>query len=222
MDFFITFRSSLQGFCKILRLMIKGSKGAKHTAVVYEKGVPVLIRHVNAFFILNAILLFFFIGIVMGDDAMPVKIGDPAPDFQVKDDAGAIRTLAEFRGKKVVLYFYPKDDTPGCTKEACSFRDGYSTLQDAGIVILGVSFDSPEAHRKFKEKYKLPFALLSDEKKEVAEAYGASGGLLGSLMAKRYTYLIDEDGKIVHIFKKVDVKNHAEEVLQAFSEHSKK
>ncbi|NUO07026.1 MAG: redoxin domain-containing protein [Candidatus Brocadia sinica] len=98
---------------------------------------------------------------------MPVRVGDPAPDFQVKDDAGRMRTLSEFRGKKVVLYFY-------------------------------------------------------DEKKEVAEAYGASGGLLGSLMAKRYTYLIDEHGKIVHIFKKVDVKNHAAEVLQAFSEHSKK
>jgi|MGYP003438952486 peroxiredoxin Q/BCP len=157
-----------------------------------------------------------------GEDAMPVKIGDPAPDFQVKDDAGKMRTLTEFRGKKVVLYFYPKDNTPGCTKEACSFRDGYSTLQEAGIVILGVSFDSPESHRKFKEKQKLPFILLSDEKKEMAEAYGASGGLLGSLMAKRYTYLIDEHGKIVHIFNKVDVKNHAEEVLQAFSEHSKK
>lgn len=153
---------------------------------------------------------------------MPVNVGDPAPDFQVKDDSGKMRTLTEFRGKKVVLYFYPKDDTPGCTKEACSFRDGYNTLQEAGIVVLGVSFDSPESHRKFKEKQKLPFILLSDEKKEMAEAYGASGGLLGSLMAKRYTYLIDEAGKIVHIFEKVDVKNHAEEVSQGFSEHSQK
>ena len=133
--------------------MIKGSKGAKHTAVVYEKGVPVLIRHVNAFFILNAILLFFFIGIVRGDDAMPVKIGDPAPDFQVKDDAGAMRTLAEFRGKKIVLYFYPKDDTPGCTKEACSFRDNYGSFLQAGVTILGVSPDSTQDHTKFKKKY---------------------------------------------------------------------
>ena len=202
--------------------MIKGSKGTRHTTVFYEKGVLVLKGHLNALIILNAIFLFFLIGIVRGEDAMPVKVGDPAPDFQVKDDSGKIRTLAEFRGKKVVLYFYPKDNTPGCTKEACSFRDGYSTLQDAGIVILGVSFDSPESHRKFKDKQKLPFILLSDEKKEVADAYGASGGLLGALLAKRYTYLIDEDGKIVHIFKKVDVKNHAEEVLQAFSQHSKK
>jgi len=161
-------------------------------------------------------------GILQGEDAMPVNVGDTSPDFEVKDDTGKMRTLSEFRGKKVVLYFYPKDNTPGCTKEACSFRDGYGILQEAGIVILGVSFDSPESHRKFKEKQKLPFILLSDEKKEVAEAYDASGGLLGSLAAKRYTYLIDEHGKIVHIFKKVDVKKHAEEVLQAFSEHSKK
>ena len=148
---------------------------------------------------------------------MAVEIGDAAPDFQVKDDAGKMRTLAEFRGKKVALYFYPRDNTPGCTKEACSFRDGYGALQEAGIVVLGVSFNSPESHRKFKEKQKLPFLLLSDGKKEVAEAYGASGGLLGSVAAKRYTYLIDENGTIVHIFKKVDVKNHAAEVLQAFS-----
>ncbi len=148
---------------------------------------------------------------------MAVQVGDAAPDFFVKDDTGTMRTLAEFRGKKVALYFYPRNNTPGCTKEARSFRDGYSALQEAGIVVLGVSFNSPESHRKFKEKQKLPFILLSDEKKEVAEAYGASGGLLGSLAPKRYTYLIDENGKIVHIFKKVDVKNHAEEVLQVFS-----
>lgn len=153
---------------------------------------------------------------------MPVKVGDPAPDFQVKDDTGKMRTLNEFRGKKLVLYFYPKDNTPGCTKEACSFRDGYNALQESGIVVLGVSFDSSESHQKFKDKYKLPFILLSDEKKEVAEAYGASGGLLGSFTAKRYTYLIDENGKIVHVFTKVDVKNHAEEVMQAFSKHSGK
>ena len=159
--------------------------------------------------------------IVKGKYAKPVKAGGAAPDFQLRDDAGKIRMLTEFRGKKVVLYFYPKDNTPGCTKEACSLRDGYSILQEAGIVILGVSFDSPESHRKFKDKHNLPFILLSDGKKEVAKAYGASGGLLGSLMAKRYTYLIDELGKIVYIFKKVDVKNHAEEVLQAFSMYSK-
>lgn len=153
---------------------------------------------------------------------MAVKVGDVAPDFQVKDDSGKSRTLAEFRGKRVVLYFYPKDSTPGCTKEACSFRDGYHKLQVAGIVVLGVSFDSVESHRKFKEKQKLPFILLSDEKKDIADAYGASGGILGSLAAKRYTYLIDETGKIVHIFQKVDVQNHADEVLLAFAKPADK
>lgn len=149
---------------------------------------------------------------------MFIKVGSVAPDFQLKDDAGTVHSLAEFRGKKVVLYFYPKDNTPGCTKEACSFRDGYKELQDAGIVIVGISFDSPESHKKFRDKYKLPFLLLCDEKKEMAKAYGATGGVLGSLMPKRYTYLINEEGRIVHIFEKVDVKNHAEDVLKAFSE----
>lgn len=187
----------------------------------YGKGILVLMKRMNAFFVLNVVILFLIMGIAKGEDDMPLKVGDSAPDFQLKDETGEMHTLAEFRGKKVVLYFYPKDNTPGCTKEACSFRDGYSILQEAGIVILGVSFDSPESHRKFKDKYKLPFILLSDEKKEVAKAYDASGGILGSLMAKRYTYLIDELGKIVYIFKKVDVKNHAGEVLQAFSMYSK-
>lgn len=148
---------------------------------------------------------------------MPVKIGDHAPDFRLMDEREKIRTLSEFHGQKVVLYFYPKDDTPGCTAEACSFRDAYSKLEDAGIAILGVSYDSPESHQKFKEKYELPFPLLSDKKKEVAKTYGASGGLFGVLGAKRYTYLIDEEGTIVHIFQKIDVKRHAEEVLQKFS-----
>ena len=187
----------------------------------YGEGILVFIRHINAFFVLSVVILFLIMEITKGEDNMPVKVGDSAPSFQLKDETGEMRTLAEFRGKKVVLYFYPKDNTPGCTKEACSLRDGYSILQEAGIVILGVSFDSPESHRKFKDKHNLPFILLSDGKKEVAKAYGASGGLLGSLMAKRYTYLIDELGKIVYIFKKVDVKNHAEEVLQAFSTYSK-
>ncbi len=196
-------------------------KGVALAKLFYWEGVLVFIRCMNAFFVLSVVILFFIMGIAKGEDAMPVNVGDSAPDFQLKDETGKMRALAEFRGKKVVLYFYPKDNTPGCTKEACSFRDGYSILQEAGIVILGVSFDSPESHRKFKEKHRLPFVLLSDEKKEVAKAYGASGGILGSLMAKRYSYLIDERGKIVYIFKKVDVKNHAEEVLQAFSMYSK-
>ena len=151
-----------------------------------------------------------------------LKEGQKAPSFKLKDQTGEVVSLESYKGKNVVLYFYPKDDTSGCTKESCNFRDELPKFSKLDAVILGVSPDSVESHKKFAEKYKLTFSLLSDEKKEVAGAYGASGGLIGSLIAKRYTYLIDEDGKIVHIFKKVDVKNHAEEVLQAFSEHSEK
>jgi peroxiredoxin Q/BCP len=163
-------------------------------------------------------LSFIFSLMAREEKTMTLKVGDKAPEFQLKDQNENVRTLSEFHGKKVVLYFYPKDDTPGCTKEACSFRDGYKDLQDAGIVILGVSFDSPESHRKFIEKYDLPFDLLSDADKQVAKVYGAAGGLLGWAVANRMTYLIDENGKIVHIFEKVNVKEHADEVLQAFSE----
>ncbi len=156
------------------------------------------------------LLALFVLG--MGKKDLPVKVGDKAPDFKLKDQNGKVRSLSEFRGKNVVLYFYPKDETPGCTAEACSFRDGYGKLQDAGIVILGVSYDSPASHRKFIAKYDLPFTLLSDENKEVSELYGADG----PLVARRYTYLINPEGKIVHIFKKVDVYSHADEVLAAF------
>ncbi len=148
---------------------------------------------------------------------LPVEVGDEAPSIKLKDQNGEYRSLSEFEGKKVVLYFYPKDDTPGCTAEACSFRDGYSELQKAGIVILGVSYDSPESHQKFKEKHNLPFTLLSDEDKKAAKAYGT----YRPGAAKRYTYLINEDGKIIHIFKEVDVNEHADEVLAIFQENKK-
>lgn len=143
-----------------------------------------------------------------------LKVGDNAPDFKLMDDAGNLRSLSEFKGKKVVVYFYPKDDTPGCTKEACSFRDSYDIFSETGIIVLGISYDDPESHKKFKEKYNLPFILLSDEKKETAKAYGA----YQMIVAKRMTFLIDETGKIVNIFDKVSVTEHAHEVLEAFSE----
>ena len=144
---------------------------------------------------------------------MKLKVGDKAPDFKLKDDTGTTRTLSEFKGDDVVLYFYPKNDTPGCTKEACGFRDNYQGYVDNEITVLGISFDSVESHKKFKEKYNLPFILLSDEKKEVAKAYGAVGGLF-SMFPKRITFLIDENGKISHIYDKVAVTEHAEEILE--------
>lgn len=150
---------------------------------------------------------------------MSITLNQPAPDFQLVDETGKIRSLSEFRGSPVVLYFYPKDDTPGCTKEACSFRDDYEVYQQAGVVILGVSPDSPKSHAKFKEKYNLPFSLLADEKHEVCELYGAWGRK--KFMGREYdgvlrtTFLIGADGTLLKIFPNVKPDGHSGEVLAA-------
>ncbi len=150
---------------------------------------------------------------------MPVSAGNPAPDFTLPDETGALRRLSDFRGQPVVLYFYPKDDTPGCTTEACNFRDGYGDYQRAGVVILGVSPDSPKKHAKFKEKYGLPFTLLADEKHQVCELYGVWGPK--KFMGRQYegvyrtTFLIDAQGKIVKVFENVKPDGHSAEVLAA-------
>lgn len=149
-----------------------------------------------------------------------LKVGDKAPDFSSKDQNGNNLSLSDFSGKKLVLYFYPKDDTPGCTKEACSFRDHYSSLKGAGFAILGVSRDSEEKHQKFIEKYDLPFPLLSDPDNEVINAYGAWG--LKKFMGKEYegilrmTYVISESGEIEHIIEKVKTKEAAEQILALY------
>jgi len=146
-----------------------------------------------------------------------LKVGDTAPDFSLLDERGLPVSLKDYLGKKVVvLYFYPKDFTPGCTAEACSFRDDYKPIQDKGAVVIGVSLDSVESHLRFSEKYMLPFTILSDHKKEVAKAYGVLG--VGGFLAKRVTFIINKDGKITHVFTKVDVKQHSEEVLKALEE----
>ncbi|MGI8638945.1 MAG: thioredoxin-dependent thiol peroxidase [Pyrinomonadaceae bacterium] len=153
---------------------------------------------------------------------MMLKESDTAPDFTVKDQNGEEVKLSDFRGKKVVLYFYPKDDTPGCTKEACSLRDGFSTFEEKGIKILGVSMDNEKSHQKFISKYELPFTLLADTDHAIADAYGSYGDK--QFMGKTYTgilrktFLIDEEGKVVKIFDKVKVDEHADEVLEAFDE----
>ncbi|MBP6003831.1 MAG: thioredoxin-dependent thiol peroxidase [Pyrinomonadaceae bacterium] len=147
--------------------------------------------------------------------------GDKAPDFAAKDQDGNDVKLSDFAGKRVVLYFYPKDDTPGCTKEACSFRDADDVFNAKGIKVLGVSTDSEKSHQKFISKYQLPFDLLADTEKQIVEAYGVWGEK--SMYGKKYmgtmrkTFLID-DGKIVKIFDKVNVAEHADEVLAAFGE----
>ena len=150
-----------------------------------------------------------------------LKEGDKAPDFSSKDQNGNDVSLSDFAGKRVVLYFYPKDDTPGCTKEACSFRDADDVFREKGITVLGVSTDSEKSHQKFISKYQLPFDLLADVDKKIVEDYGVWGEK--SMYGKKYmgtfrkTFLID-DSKIVKIFEKVDVAKHADEVLAAFGE----
>jgi peroxiredoxin Q/BCP len=146
-----------------------------------------------------------------------LRVGDRAPDFSLLDERGLPVSLKDYLGSKVVvLYFYPKDFTPGCTAEACSFRDNYKPYQDRGAVVIGVSVDSVESHSKFSEKYDLPFTILSDSSKDVARAYGVLG--IGGFLARRVTFIINKEGKITHIFSKVDVKQHNEEVLKALEE----
>ncbi len=148
---------------------------------------------------------------------MPITSGIQAPEFSLPDETGAVRSLSEFRGRPVVLYFYPKDDTPGCTTEACNFRDDYSQYTNAKITILGVSPDSPQSHAKFKAKYGLPFPLLADDGHKVCELYGVWG--VKKNYGREYngvfrtTYLIDEAGKIVHVFENVKPAGHSAEIL---------
>ena len=154
-------------------------------------------------------------GIVFGGYSGKAIEGELAPDFALPDQDGKVHRLYDYRGQKVLVYFYPKDDTPGCTKEACGLRDAYSDYEAANIAILGISFDSPESHLQFREKYNLPFTLLSDAKKEVAELYGTRGIYP---LALRRSFLIDEEGRLVKIIYDVDVTTHSQDVLQFFRE----
>jgi len=151
-----------------------------------------------------------------------LKEGDKAPDFKVPDAHGNIVKLSELRGQKVALYFYPKDDTPGCTKEACSFRDSHAKLIRRGIKVLGVSLDNEAKHQKFAAKYDLPFTLLSDTDRVVSEAYGTYGEkkFMGRtyMGLHRMTFLIDEKGRLKKIFSKVKPEGHAQEVIEAFKD----
>jgi peroxiredoxin Q/BCP len=146
-----------------------------------------------------------------------LKAGDPAPDFEGPTSDGNKLGLKNFLGKKnVVLYFYPKDDTPGCTKEACSFRDNLQPIRNTGAEIIGVSLDSIESHGKFASKYGLSFPLISDKDKRIANAYGVLKDTGSS--TNRVTFIIDKTGKIAKVFPKVDVTKHTEEVMSALKE----
>jgi peroxiredoxin Q/BCP len=147
-----------------------------------------------------------------------LQAGEKAPEFTAKDQDGNEVSLRDYLGKKVVLYFYPKDDTPGCTKEACAFRDNFPNFTKIDAVVLGVSVDGQKAHRKFADKFELPFTLLVDDEKKIVEAYGVWG--LKKFMGKEYmganrvTYLIDEKGAVEKVWPKVKPETHAAEVLE--------
>ena len=148
---------------------------------------------------------------------MALSVGDPAPDFTTTDQHGNPLTLSDYRGRKVVLYFYPKDDTPGCTAQACSLRDNYAELKQAGYEVLGVSVDPDTSHQKFITKYDLPFSLVADTDKSVVEAYNVwqEKSMYGRtyMGTVRKTFLIDENGRITNIIEKIDTKNHAQQIL---------
>ncbi|MBC7877042.1 MAG: thioredoxin-dependent thiol peroxidase [Anaerolineales bacterium] len=148
---------------------------------------------------------------------MPIAAGIPAPDFELLDDTNTLRKLSDYLGKNVILYFYPADDSPGCTKEACNFRDDYSAYEKAGVVILGVSPDDVASHVKFKKKFQLQFPLLADEGHKVCDAYGVWGPK--KFVGKEYdgvlrtTFLIDEDGKIKQVYENVRPAEHSAKLL---------
>jgi peroxiredoxin Q/BCP len=145
--------------------------------------------------------------------------GSPAPDFELEADDGSTVRLSDFRGRPVVLYFYPKDDTPGCTREACEFRDAYAAFQERGAVVIGVSPDGPASHVRFKEKYGLPFVLLADPERAAAEAYGVwrEKTMYGKrrMGVHRSTFVIDADGNVVRAMRGVKPDGHAAAVLAA-------
>jgi thioredoxin-dependent peroxiredoxin len=150
-----------------------------------------------------------------------VEEGQEAPDFELTSDAGERVSLSQFRGQPVVLYFYPKDDTPGCTAQACGIRDSYDDFEQRGAVVLGVSPDEESSHVQFKQKYGLPFTLLADPEHEVAERYGVWGErkYMGKtyMGVERSTFLIDEDGRIAKVMRRVKPDTHAERVLEALA-----
>ena len=150
-----------------------------------------------------------------------LNVGDKAPDFVALNEFGQSTSLSEFLGKKVILYFYPKDMTPGCTAESCNLGENYSLLQENGFIVLGVSPDSSKSHQKFIDKYNLPFSLIADEDKAVIKAFGVWGPK--KFMGKEYdgvhrtTFVIDEDGVIEQVFSKVKTKDHTNQILESYN-----
>ncbi len=152
-----------------------------------------------------------FFGLLLAKEDL--LTGKPAPDFTLRDEQGVSHQLSDYRGQNVVVYFYPKDDTPGCVKEACSIRDSFDSFEKNEITVFGISYDDAKSHRKFKKKYDLPFTLLSDTDKSTAKKYDAAG----FLMPQRKTFLINKLGVIFKSYQSVDVTSHAQEILGEFA-----
>ncbi len=165
----------------------------------------------NSFLLLA--LALFALGLTAHAEDKPMTVGDPAPDFALVDQSGTTRNLSGYRGRWVVLYFYPKDDTPGCTTEACQFRDDYFQAKKLGAEILGVSIDNTDSHAAFAKKYSLPFPLLADKEGAVAKQYGSLFGIWPLRFARRHTFLIDPEGKIAKIYRSVKPETHSREVI---------
>jgi len=165
----------------------------------------------NALTTLSAlVLLAFGASFALADQ---VAAGDAAPDFELKDQDGEVHSIEDYRGKWVALYFYPKDNTPGCTTEACEFRDNIFAFRSADCQVLGVSLDDEESHKAFSDKHELPFPLLADTDGTTADAYGVKSKIMGMTIAKRQTFLIDPDGNIAKHYEKVDPDSHSRQVL---------
>jgi peroxiredoxin Q/BCP len=184
--------------------------------VLLTSGVnQVIIILIDMAKILSKIIIFTIImsSCSLLSDEVNLAEGQAAPNFTLQDQDGTEHTLSSYRGKRVVIYFYPKDDTPGCTKEACGIRDAYDDFVDQDIVVFGISYDGAEAHQSFIKKYNLPFNLLSDSDKSISRLYGTEG----TFFPMRKTFLIDESGTIKKIYSKVSVVGHGHEILRDFS-----
>jgi len=157
----------------------------------------------------------------MSDTETTLKVGDAAPDFEALSDTGATVRLSDYRGRRVVLYFYPKDDTPGCTTQSCGFRDAYPQIEEKNAVVLGVSPDGVKSHQKFKTKFNLPFTLVVDEDHSISLAYGVWGekSMYGKtyMGVERSTFVIDADGNVAKVMRKVKPDTHADDVLAALA-----
>ncbi len=161
-------------------------------------------------FLVGAAAVWIYLGLRPGHSPEP---GQAAPEFKLRDQNGIVRSLADFSGRWRVLYFYPKDDTPGCTEEACRFRDDFAALNALGAVVIGISLDTPASHARFAGKYQLPFYLLADETGAVTRAYGALMNFGLVRMARRYTFIINPAGQIAKVYRAVDPAGHSQEVI---------